>query len=117
MPLNTLMKASLKPLIFTGLVLLTTTINAQIVLRKPVVCDLTDKITAEVMGSKYQEKPIWAGISSDNANSVFVILANEKTGSWTMLQNSEQWSCIVGSGDKFSIDSLKSILNPKSNQK
>jgi hypothetical protein len=117
MPLNTLMKASLKPLIFAGLATLTTTLNAQTVVSKPVICDLTEKITAEVMGSNYKEKPIWAGTSTENNNSVFVILANEKTGTWTMLQTSEKWSCILGMGEKFTIDSLKSILGPKGNQK
>jgi hypothetical protein len=107
------MKAPLKPLIFVSLALLTTTINAQMVLNKPVVCDLTEKITAEVMGANFKEKPIWAGVSTENNNSVFVILANEKTGTWTMLQNSDKWSCIIGTGDKFTIDSLKSILGPK----
>jgi hypothetical protein len=106
------MKAFIKPLILAGAALLTTTLNAQVVLQKPVICDLTTKITAEMMGTKYQEKPVWAGISQES-NSIFLLLANDKTGTWTALQISEQWACIVGTGDKFSLDSFNSLLNQK----
>jgi len=111
MPLNKLMKSLIKSLIFASLVTLTTTINAQLVIKKSVVCDLTEKVTAVIMGEQFKEKPVWAGTSKDGDNTTtFVIFANEKSGGWTILQIAEQWSCIVGTGDKFSLNSLESIL-------
>jgi hypothetical protein len=110
------MKSLLKSLVIVSFGLLTTTINAQVVVNKPIVCDSTEKIAAEIVKGEYQEKPIWAGVGEEK-HGAFMILANQKTGTWTILQTSGQWSCIIGTGDKFSIDSLKSILNPKNNQK
>jgi hypothetical protein len=109
MPLNTLMKSLIKPLVFVGLVTLTTALNAQTTIQKPVVCDLTTKITAVLMDDEIKERLVWAGVNQRNSHT-FLLMANDKTGTWTFLEIAEQWACILAMGDRFSLDSLESIL-------
>ena len=44
------------------------------------------------------EKPIWVGKGDGADTSKTVILANEKTKSWTIVQFDKNMACVLGSG-------------------
>lgn len=69
---------------------------AQIKVPKEVFCDETKKIVNALLSSEYKESPQWLG---QDETSKYVLFANEKTGSWTIIQFNEQIACILGVGD------------------
>jgi len=67
-----------------------------VTVEKPVVCEKT-KILIEVLsGSDYKEVPVWTGRDDTSRYSIF---ANEKTGSWTIIQFNANIACVLGSGE------------------
>jgi hypothetical protein len=67
---------------------------------KPVVCDKTEKILSTLMGNKYQETPLWAGIDE---NSKYGLLTNRETGTWTFIQFNKEIACVLGVGESSRI--------------
>lgn len=107
------MNTLIKSLIFAGLVTLTTSLTAQTVVQKPVVCDSKEKVIAAFTGEQFKEQPVWAGVGKEgNSITTFVIFVNEKSGTWSIVQLIDRWACIISVGDQFSLNSLELILNP-----
>lgn len=71
---------------------------------KPVICDNVQKII-QALGDNYEEKPIWAGTGEGTRFSLFI---NQNTGSWTIIQFTTEFACILGVGN----DSKILIGNP-----
>lgn len=72
---------------------------------KPIVCsDL--KTVFETVITDYQEEPVWRG---DDEVSKFVMTANKKTGTWTIIQYNDKLACVVGTGTghKLILNGLK----------
>lgn len=65
--------------------------------KKEVVCASLKDIVELVSGQEFQEAPYWVG--SDQV-SKFVMMVNEKTGTWTMVQYDNKKACIIGTGAK-----------------
>ena len=80
-----------------GVLLLPAIATAQpVTVEKPVPCEKTKTVIDALLKSDYKEQPIWIGSDEQSRNSIF---ANEKTGSWTLIQFNEQIACILGAGE------------------
>jgi len=66
-------------------------------INKPVTCDST-LLVFQALLEQAGEKPIWAGKGDGVDTSKTVILANEKTKSWTIIQFDKNMACVLGSG-------------------
>jgi hypothetical protein len=78
-----------------GVLLLPALAHAQpVTVEKPVICD-TPKVVIESLTGTHQEKPFWVG---NDDKSRYIMLVNESTGSWTMVQFNNSIACILGTG-------------------
>jgi hypothetical protein len=66
-------------------------------INKPVTCDST-LLVFQALLEQAGEKPIWIGKGDGVDTSKTVILANEKTKSWTIIQFDKNMACVLGSG-------------------
>jgi hypothetical protein len=66
-----------------------------VTVNKPVICVQTEVLMSTLEKSEYQEIPYWMGTDS---NSYWALVVNEKTGTWTMIQFTQDVGCIVGAG-------------------
>ena len=90
-----------------GVLLLPAVVVAQpVTVEKPVQCEKTETIIKGLIGSEYQEKPVWVGQDEKSRYSVF---ANPATGSWTLIQFNDRIACVLGTGE----NSKLVILGPK----
>jgi hypothetical protein len=71
-------------------------VRAQVVqVEKPVVCSNLKTIVETISGD-FQEQPTWRG---NDARSKYIMFANSKTGTWTLIQYSDNIACVIGSGE------------------
>ena len=66
-------------------------------INKPVTCD-SALLVFQALLEQAGEKPIWVGKGDGNDTSRTVILANETTKSWTIIQFDKNMACVLGSG-------------------
>jgi len=66
-------------------------------LHKPVNCGATKEILTELITGDYKEKPFWTG-NEPATDTKYVLMVNEKSKSWTILQYEGASACILGSG-------------------
>ena len=66
-------------------------------INKPVTCENT-LLIFQALVEQAGEKPIWVGKGNGVDTSRTVILANEKTKSWTIVQFDKNMACVLGSG-------------------
>jgi len=71
--------------------------SQSIQINKPVTCDST-LLVFQALLEQAGEKPIWVGQGDGADTSKTVILANEKTKSWTIVQFDKNMACVLGSG-------------------
>jgi hypothetical protein len=89
-----------------GVLLLPALANAQpVTVEKPVVCDIPKTVIESLTGT-HQEKPFWVG---SDEKSRYIMLVNEETGTWTMVQFNNKIACILGTG----INHKQIFLGPK----
>ena len=71
-------------------------VYAQVVqVEKPVVCSNL-KTIVETISQDFQEQPTWRG---NDSRSKYVMFSNSKTGTWTLIQYSDNVACVIGSGE------------------
>jgi len=78
--------------------------------KKTVVCDDTNKIMKELISGEYEENPAWGGTGD---KSMFILLINKKTGTWTLVEGNKTIACILGVGEDsriFDLDKKKLSL-------
>lgn len=87
------------PFLFPILILLVPLLASAepIQINKPVTCENTLLIFQALL-EQAGEKPIWVGKGDGTDTSKTVILANEKTKSWTIVQFDKNMACVLGSG-------------------
>jgi hypothetical protein len=79
-----------------GVLLLPALAHAQpVTVEKPVICD-TPKIIIESLSGSHREQPFWSG---SDQKSRYVIMVNEDTGSWSIVQFNKNIACILGTGN------------------
>jgi hypothetical protein len=80
-----------------GVLLLPALALAQpVTVEKPVVCDTPKTVMETLTGNGYQEQPFWIG---NDETSRYVLLANERTKSWTIVQFNKNIACVLGTGE------------------
>lgn len=72
-----------------------------IILNNRMLCNETRIVLSEISKSEHKEVPLWIGEVSKEDNIKVAIVANEKTGSWTLLQYNEVVTCIMAVGEGF----------------
>lgn len=87
------------PFLFPILILLVPLLASAepIQINKPVTCENT-LLIFQALVEQAGEKPIWVGKGDGTDTSKTVILANEKTKSWTIVQFDKSMACVLGSG-------------------
>lgn len=84
----------MKKLLLGVLLLPTLVFSEPVKIDKEVICDETKVVIATLI--KFKEVLVWTG---KDDTSRYALLANEKTGSWTIIQFNEDLACIIGVGD------------------
>ena len=69
-------------------------------LRKPVVCDDTERVL-RTMTEEFGETPQWRGATSEQGTST-VLTVNTRTGSWTLIEFNTVTACVIGVGENSS---------------
>jgi hypothetical protein len=67
-----------------------------VTVEKPVVCNDVKTVIELLSGRAYQEKPFWVG--KDTA-SRYVLMVNENTKTWTIIQFNDEFACVIGTGE------------------
>jgi len=67
--------------------------------QKPVICDETKKVIKSLT-ENFNEKPVWTAKDVQD-NSRYSLFVNAKTGSWTLLQMSPEYACVLGVGEEY----------------
>lgn len=75
---------------------------------KPVYCSDVKTLIEFLSGQDYREVPSWIG---KDESSKFVLMANEKTKTWTLVQFNNQIACVLGSGTDGAIVRPRSSKN------
>jgi hypothetical protein len=80
--------------------LLTTLAQSELkYVNKKFVCDDTSVLMDELVNGEYNEKPIWRGIDSET-KTIYGVLMNSKTGTWTIIQFDGKMTCVLGVGEE-----------------
>jgi hypothetical protein len=80
-----------------GVLLLPALAYAQpVTVEKPVICDTLKTVIETLTGTGYREQPFWAG---NDETSRYILLVNEKTKSWTIVQFNNKIACVLGTGE------------------
>ena len=81
-------------------VMLTSAVFAQpITIQKPVECVDTETLFRGLIGSDYNENPIWLGTQPGAGLPKYTLFVNEKTKTWTLIQFNDKISCVLGTGE------------------
>ena len=64
-----------------------------VIVEKPLLCADTSELLSGLQ-NKYEESPIWVGQDEKSKYSLFV----SKSGTWTLVQFTENVACILGVG-------------------
>lgn len=88
---------------------LSTLVSAQstkFTIDKTLVCDDTKKIVTALIDGEFKEVPVWGGFDE---STKFMVLANSKTGTWTIIQFTPGVGCLIGAGNgsKLLINDVK----------
>jgi hypothetical protein len=73
---------------------------------KPVVCSSLKNVI-EYVSSEYDEIPFWRG---SDETSKYILMVNNKTSTWTMIQYNNDLACVVGVGENAKLINLGKII-------
>jgi hypothetical protein len=65
-------------------------------MRLVVFCDTPAEIFVP-LARDFEEQPVWTG-TSDSQNTRLILTANAKTGTWTMVEYSGDFACVIAVG-------------------
>jgi hypothetical protein len=83
------------------LLLLTVTVMAETrTLRKPVVCDNTERVLKTIV-EEFEETPQWQGVNPVQMTQI-MLTVNLKTGAWTMVEYNAVTACVIAVGENSS---------------
>ena len=75
---------------------------------KPVVCYESSTIYEQLINGEFAELPIWGG---NGEQSNFVLLVNNNTKTWTLVEFNKDTSCIIGFGEGFQFLKSNNLKN------
>lgn len=80
------------------------------VVTREMYCDETNTIN-KTLRDKYQEIPVLIGKTSDLAESIMTLWTNPVDNTWTIVSTKNDYSCIIGVGEKLTIIDYKRKKN------
>lgn len=89
-------------LIFLTSLLIGTAFAQPITTKKEVQCDKTDVMIPVLKGKDFEEVPIWLGKGDGKAPN-YSLFVNVETKSWTIIQFNNELSCVLGSGESYTV--------------
>ena len=66
-------------------------------IEKQVLCGPILNVIKALTHKEINEKPLWVGKSEDD-DTFFAVVENESTKTFTLLQYTKNWACVLGSG-------------------
>lgn len=91
----------MRSLIAASLLLCSTWAQAQFEWNKPVICDETKTVFDHFENGKYKERVVWQGRDLADPSLTHTMLANLKTGTWTLVQHDARYACVLAAGTDF----------------
>ena len=73
---------------------------------KEVQCDNADTMISVLKGKNFEEVPIWLGKGDAKAPN-YSLFVNSETRSWTIIQFNNELSCVLGSGESYTVFNRK----------
>lgn len=70
--------------------------------KKTVVCSSLKNVIEYVSG-QFDEVPFWNGVDD---NSKYILMVNQLTKSWTMIQYQDNDACVIGTGNRANLINL-----------
>lgn len=61
---------------------------------KPLLCGTPKQVLTQ-LSEDYKETVEWLG---KDASTRYVLMTNRQTGTWTLVQFTQEWACILGTG-------------------
>ncbi len=92
-----------------SLFIVNTCVAGELVTRE-MYCDETSTIN-KTLRDKYQEIPVLIGKTSDLAESIMTLWTNPVDNTWTIVSTKNDYSCIIGVGEKLTIIDYKRKKN------
>jgi hypothetical protein len=80
-------------------------------IEKPVLCSDVKTVIETMSGPEWQEVPFWVG---KDTSSKYVLMVNEKTKTWTMVQYNDDVACILGTGSNSTLVNHKTTRTKSS---
>ena len=93
-------------LIFLISLVYLTAVAQPVTTKKEVQCDKTDVMISALKGKDFEEVPIWFGKGDSKAPN-YSLFVNPETRSWTIIQFNNDLSCVLGSGESYTVFSKK----------
>lgn len=78
------------------------TSNAGEMVQRDMFCDETATIQ-KTLREKYQEIPVLIGKTDDLAGSIMTIWSNPVEETWTIVTTKDDYSCVIGVGQKLTV--------------
>lgn len=70
-----------------------------VTVEKPIICNHTNLVMAELARSEYREIPIWLGDSGNNTKVLLIL--NSKTKTWTLILFNNEVACPLAAGENY----------------
>ncbi len=96
-------------LIFLISLVVTTAFAQPVTTKKEVQCDKTETMLSILRGNDFEEVPIWFGKGDSKAPN-YSLFVNPETRSWTIIQFNNELSCVLGSGESYTVISKKPYI-------
>lgn len=90
----------MRALILAVALMATIPAQAQQQMSKNVMCAETQQVLEAFQGDKYKEILRWSGTDLVNPTHTYVLLVNEKTGTFTFIEMNSSMACVLGTGTK-----------------
>lgn len=92
----------MRSLIAAALLLCSTWVQAaQFEWQKTIICDSTKAVFDYFEKGTHQERVVWRGRDLTDPAITHTMLANIKTGTWTLVQHDDRWACVLAAGTDF----------------
>lgn len=93
-----------------GFVVVSTVFAEAVETTKAVICDNRKDVFTWIQTNEYNEKLTWIG-DSPSSKTKFALLANNETGTWTIIEFDDKYACVVDVGVKSKLAPIKPIKN------
>lgn len=93
----------MRKLILAMSLMFSSLVHAEYQTEKTIVCDSADRIYKYFTNDPYNEMPVWMGKDVIDPSIQYTLLANYKTGTWTIIMIKDKTGCVLGAGTKHTL--------------